>query len=163
MRVCCVCVCVCYAQGPDSAYDPTNQEVAEPDSRASENRISVASGWSYSHFEVGAHTFRWCVMCCGDITPCIQPCRARFSTYVPCPYMRHKSIFALILFPFSLTVLSWAYICSLPFVVGGGDSWRAERRRNYLIVLRLVAFIAVFILSWSGYGIDDTSVSHAHS
>ena len=41
---------------------------------------------------------------------------------------------------------------SLPFVVGGGDSWRAERQRNYCIVLRLVAFITVFILSWSGYG-----------
>lgn len=34
--------------------------------------------------------------------------------------------------------------------VGGGDSWRAERRQNSGIVLRLVAFIAVFILSWSG-------------
>lgn len=34
--------------------------------------------------------------------------------------------------------------------VGGGDSWRAERCQNSWIVVRLVAFITVFILSWSG-------------
>lgn len=41
---------------------------------------------------------------------------------------------------------------------GGGDAWVAERRHNYWVVLRLVAFIAVFILSWSGGAVLYVSV-----
>ena len=45
------------AQGPDSAYDPSTQQLTESNSGSPDSRVSVVSGWTYLSFEFSAYPF----------------------------------------------------------------------------------------------------------